>query len=620
MTGRATVVAGALTALAGGCVFMAWALGSPIAATLVAGWRVMVPSTAFGFLCVGAGLTAAAFDRPAAVGVVRLLALAALVIPALTLVEYGAGVRLGVESWLGISFAADPPDAYAGRMSPVTAVTFVLLSTALAALTWRGPWAARLVRHAGGGVLTISWLAVLAVSFEEARLADTPQFPGMAAMTILLFAVSSAGVLACSSPVVARLRDAHADVVVSRSLIAAAFILPLVLAAARLQLERRLDDGVAAAIVTVLLALAITALAWRGAARLQGLQRQRSAMLAELESRVADRTRELADANERLQRSEERLLEADRRKDDFLAMLAHELRNPLAPIRTSVQLLKDEHTPAEVRTRAHQVIDRQVDHTVRLIDDLLDVSRIAAGKLVVRTDRVDVSQIVRQAVEITAAAVDRAAQRLELKLPPEPVLIAGDATRLTQVVANLLQNASKFTPQGGHIAASAAVEEDAAVIRVRDNGIGIPPSFLPRLFERFSQGAAPPGQAEGGLGLGLAVVHGIVTLHGGSVEAHSEGAGRGSEFVVRLPLAVPRPGSGVRIPLASGDDGGRPAARRRVLVADDNLDNTASLAMLLRHQGHEVETATDGQSAYDAAERFRPDVVLLDLGMPKISG
>jgi CheY-like chemotaxis protein/nitrogen-specific signal transduction histidine kinase len=341
-------------------------------------------------------------------------------------------------------------------------------------------------------------------------------------------------------------------------------------------------------------------------------------MFAELESRVADRTRELAEANAQLRRSEERLLEADRRKDNFLATLAHELRNPLAPIRTSVQLLKQEHLAADVRARAYQVIDRQVDHTVRLIDDLLDVSRIAADKLELRQARVDLVQVVREAAETTAGAIERAAQRLELRLPAEPVYVTGDATRLTQVVANLVQNAGKYTPHGGHIAASVAVEDGSAAVRVRDNGVGIAPSFLPRLFERFSQGETPPDRSEGGLGLGLAVVHGIVTLHGGgSVEACSDGVGCGSEFIVRLPLAV-RAGSGVRRPAAG--DAERPPSPRRVLVADDNADNTTALAMLLRQQGHEVETATDGEGAYDAAQRFRPDVVFLDLGMPKVSG
>jgi signal transduction histidine kinase/ActR/RegA family two-component response regulator len=441
----------------------------------------------------------------------------------------------------------------------------------------------------------------------------------MAAMTIMLFALTSASVLARSSQVIARLRDADADVVVSRWLIAAAFLLPLVLASVRLELGRWIDSSLAGAIVTVLLALAITTLVWRGAARLQGLQRQRSAMFAELEARVAERTRELAAANEQLRKSEERLIEADRRKDNFLATLAHELRNPLAPIRTSVELLKHENTPAQVRARAHEVIDRQVDHTVRLIDDLLDVSRIAADKLTLRRDRVNLVDSVRDAVESTRSAIDRASQRLELRLPQERIVVIGDATRLTQVVANLVQNASKYTPEGGHLVVGAAVEDGGGVIRVRDNGIGIPPAFLPRLFERFSQGAPPQQGSEGGLGLGLAVVHGIVTLHGGSVEAHSEGSGRGSEFVVRLPLAVTRGDSG-RVAAAGSAARPQPSSRRRVLVADDNADNTTALALLLRHQGHEVETAADGESAYAAAERFRPDVVLLDLGMPKISG
>jgi signal transduction histidine kinase/ActR/RegA family two-component response regulator len=360
---------------------------------------------------------------------------------------------------------------------------------------------------------------------------------------------------------------------------------------------------------------------WRAAARMQSLQRQRSAILADLEARVADRTRALATANEQLKRSEERLIEADRRKDDFLATLAHELRNPLAPIRTSVQLLKSETTPPHVRTHAYQVIDRQVAHTVRLIDDLLDVSRIAKDKIELRRDRVDLVAVVRQALETVAAAMERAGHAVQLKVPDTPVEVIGDATRLTQVVANLLNNASKYTPPDGHIDVSVAVEGNGAVVRVRDDGIGIAPEFLPRLFEKFSQGPSAADLGEGGLGLGLAVVHGLVTRHGGSVEAHSEGSGHGSEFVVRLPLAAAPAAEATTPSRAPRSEVRRPVAmRRRVLVADDNLDNTAALAMLLKHQGHEVKTAVDGQEALDVAEEFRPDVVLLDLGMPKLSG
>jgi signal transduction histidine kinase len=622
MSGSSSLAAGLVTAISGSLVLAGWALGYTGAASLVSGWRVMVPSTAFSFTCVGLGLVAAAtssFERPIATLAVRALAAVVLVLPVCTLLEYVFGVRWGVESWLGFSFAADPVDPFAGRMSPVTSACFVLLGTALGALTWPSSWGPRLVRLAGGAALTISWLAVLAVSFDTSRLEDTPRFPGMAVATIILLAVASAGVLASSTQVVTRLRDADADVAIPPWLLAIAFVVPLLLGRLQRALDARIDPGLSAMIVTVISALGVTVVVWRGAARMQGLQRQRRAVLAELEARVADRTQALADANEQLRQNEERLREADRRKDEFLATLAHELRNPLAPIRTGFELLRSSTAPAAVKTQANEVIDRQMEHMVRLIDDLLDVSRIAADKLKLRHDLVDLNQIVRQAVETSRPAIEAERQQLELHLPLEPAIVVGDATRLTQVVVNLVQNACKYTQPGGHIMVAAALSEGRVEVRVRDNGIGIPPPFLPTLFEPFSQVAPAMERSQGGLGLGLALVRGIVTLHGGSVEARSEGSGHGSEFLVLLPLAAD---DDVKMlpPTVGTISGADRVAPLRVLVVDDNDDNTDVLAMLLRERGHVVATAGDGEAAYQTAEMFRPEVVLLDIGMPKLNG
>jgi signal transduction histidine kinase len=550
--------------------------------------------------------------------VVRLLAVAAAVLPFFTAIEYLLQVRYGVESWLGVSFPMDPLNPYAGRMSAITALSFLLMSVGLAALTWQGNWAARMVRLAGGSALTMSWLGVLAISFDDTRLGNAARFPGMAVPTIALLAVASAGILAGSSHAVARLRDADADVVVPKWLLAAAFLFPLALDRLQALLDQRMDSELGAAIVTVVAAVAITVAVWTSATRMQSLQRLRLAVLAELEARVAGRTRDLGKANERLRQSEEQLREADRRKDEFLATLAHELRNPLAPMRTGFQLLKNPQTPESVRLRAHEVIDRQMQHVVRLIDDLLDVSRITANKLELRQDRLNLIDVVQHAVETTRASIELAGHTLDLQWPPAPVMVIGDATRLTQVVANLLQNAGKYTPRAGKIMLSLTADGHRAEIRVKDNGIGIPPAFLPRLFEKFSQVTPAIDRSEGGLGLGLALVHGIVTAHGGTVEALSDGPGCGSEFVVRLhcaqdataelgPSQASHPADTVLVP-------------RRVLVADDNVDNANALAALLRLNGHLVETAIDGESAYSTAERFRPEVVFLDIGMPKLNG
>ena len=528
-----------VTAAAGAFILGAWLLGFTAAAGLVTGWRVMVPSTAFGFLCAGLGLVAASSrdpGRPLVSLAVRALALAAMVLPFATLLEYALGTRWGVESWLGVSFASAPPDPYAGRMSAVTSASFLLLGTGLAALTLPEPRGPAIVRLAGGAALTVSWLAVLSISFDTTRISDEPRFPGMAALTITLFAVASVGVITGSAPVIRRLREADVDLVVSRWLVVATFAIPLALGRGQLVLNRWIDPGVSAALVTVAFALVMTMVAWRAAGRMRLLQQQRQAALADLEARVAERTRELASANAQLRAGEGRLHDAARRKDEFLATLAHELRNPLAPIRTGFQILKDARTAPDVRAQTHEVIDRQLGYLVRLIDDLLDVSRIAAGKLTVQQGPVEVAAFVHQAVEIVRTSIDRGRHQLVLDLPADPVIVTGDATRLTQVVANLLQNATKYTPPGGRIEVIVRASASDVELRVRDNGIGIPPEFLPRLFKTFSQLEPAIDRADGGLGLGLALVHAIVTLHRGTVDAHSDGPGRGSEFIVRLPL------------------------------------------------------------------------------------
>ncbi len=537
-----------VTASAGAFILGAWLVGFTAAAGLVTGWRVMVPSTAFGFLCAGLGLVAASgrdAGRPPVSLVVRTLALAAMVLPFATLLEYALGTRWGVESWLGVSFASAPPDPYAGRMSAVTSASFLLLGTGLAALTLPEPRGPAIVRLAGGAALTVSWLAVLSISFDTTRISDAPRFPGMAALTITLFAVASVGVITGSAPITRRLREADVDLVVSRWLVVATFAIPLALGRGQLVLNQWIDPGLSVALVTVAFALVMTMVAWRAAARMRLLQQQRQAALADLEARVAERTRELAAANAQLRAGEGRLHDAARRKDEFLATLAHELRNPLAPIRTGFQILKDARTAPDVRAHTHEVIDRQMGYLVRLIDDLLDVSRIAAGKLTLQQAPVEVAAFVHQAVEIVRTLVDRGRHQLVLDLPDDPLVVTGDATRLTQVVANLLQNATKYTPPGGRIEVVVRPAGAEVEVRVRDNGIGIPPEFLPRLFKTFSQLEPAVDRADGGLGLGLALVHAIVTLHRGTVEAHSDGPGRGSEFIVRLPhdggTAAPTP-------------------------------------------------------------------------------
>jgi signal transduction histidine kinase/ActR/RegA family two-component response regulator len=315
----------------------------------------------------------------------------------------------------------------------------------------------------------------------------------------------------------------------------------------------------------------------------------------------------------------DRLEQNVRQRDDFLAMLAHELRNPLAPIRNAVELLRmQSRLDPEKVGWATDLVDRQAQQLTRMVDDLLDVSRITRGKISLRREPVELAMVIHHAVETSRPLIDSRRHHVSVVLPDEPLRVQADAARLTQVVTNLLNNAAKYTEEGGRIALIVERQGGEAVIRVRDTGIGIPAELLPRLFEPFLQGECSGKCVQGGLGLGLAVVRKLVEMHGGSVEAFSEGPGRGSEFVVRLPLLTKARPSGDRC----RDGGGQPAGAtgRRILVVDDNHDAADSLSMVLELAGHAVRVAYDGTSALAAARAFLPEVVLLDIGLPDLSG
>lgn len=351
--------------------------------------------------------------------------------------------------------------------------------------------------------------------------------------------------------------------------------------------------------------------------------RQLERLNQELERRVAERTADLEASTARLRESEERLKlaleearDADRRKDEFLAILSHELRNPLAPIRTAAEMLRTENLTPERREKTREVIERQVDHLVRLIDDLMDVSRISRGVITLRQEPVDLSSVVGHAVETHRALLDARSQQLSLELPERGPLVLGDPTRLSQVVGNLLNNAAKYTGTNGRVSVRLETEGQDAVLRVKDNGVGIPPHMLSKVFELFTQVKRDQDRAPGGLGIGLAIVRRLVERHGGVVRASSAGPGKGTEVIVRLPRMVEEPflASQVRQPDPEHTDA------RRVLVVDDNEDAASALAELLELEGHESRTASDGLEAVQIAEEWKPDVVLLDLGMPRIDG
>jgi PAS domain S-box-containing protein len=335
-------------------------------------------------------------------------------------------------------------------------------------------------------------------------------------------------------------------------------------------------------------------------------------------SKIARDISERKAADEAHRRSQEALLEADRRKDEFLALLAHELRNPLAPIRYALAASKNPaQTPAQ-RAQALEVMDRQVAHMSRLLDDLLDVSRITLGKLELKKQETELGSVLRAATEAVRPTLDAKQHSLSLDVPKQPVWLIADPVRLAQVFSNLLINAAKYTDAGGHIYLGASCDGEAITVRVRDDGIGIRHETLPHLFAPFFQGDAVAWRAEGGLGVGLSLVRGLTALHGGTVEALSEGVNQGSEFVVKLPHDTARPVEAFEG--RTDEQGSLRAPNRRVLLVDDNRDAADTCATLLQLDGQQVRTAYSGRMALEVAQIFRPDIVVLDIGLPDVDG
>ncbi|MDO9384976.1 MAG: PAS domain-containing protein [Hyphomicrobiaceae bacterium] len=333
---------------------------------------------------------------------------------------------------------------------------------------------------------------------------------------------------------------------------------------------------------------------------------------------VAGTTRDITDrqaAEQSIREQASRLAESDRSKDEFLATLSHELRNPLAPLRNSIALLRRASHGEDRAAPIHDMMERQVNHLVRLVDELLELSRISRGTLSLRNERVELATVVRNALETIAPLVQAAGHELAVELPPEPVWLEGDDVRLVQILANLLDNAIKYTESGGSLALRAAVEDGFVAITVSDNGIGIAPDALPRMFEMFSRGDRDSARTQGGLGIGLALSRRLAEMQGGTLNARSEGLGKGSAFTVRLPLAAQ-----AETAEAERARHGANLALTRVLVVDDNHDAGDSLAMILEMLGADVRVARGGVEALETFSSYQPSVVLLDIGMPGMNG
>jgi signal transduction histidine kinase/ActR/RegA family two-component response regulator len=339
--------------------------------------------------------------------------------------------------------------------------------------------------------------------------------------------------------------------------------------------------------------------------------------------RIEERQRQLVLEIGERSRAEEQLREADRRKDEFLAMLAHELRNPLAPLSNALQLwsiAEKEGTqdPAEMNS-LRAMMRRQVDQMTRLIDDLLDVSRINRGTIQLRIARVDVGAVLSEAIDAQKSLAEVSGQDLKRDIPADPLLVEGDATRLVQIFGNVLHNAIKFTPPGGRIAVAAQLAGAEVIIRIRDTGCGIPAPMLTQIFEMFEQVDQSLGRAHGGLGIGLTLVKRLVELHRGTIVARSEGLGKGSEFVIRFPALRPEPDAAESKP-GEAPPPKKQAALHRILVVDDVKASAETLTMLLRVLGHDVVMANDGKTALELAAQSRPDTIFLDIAMPEMNG
>jgi CheY-like chemotaxis protein/nitrogen-specific signal transduction histidine kinase len=319
-----------------------------------------------------------------------------------------------------------------------------------------------------------------------------------------------------------------------------------------------------------------------------------------------------------LRRRAEELLEADRRKNEFLAMLSHELRNPLAPILNSLYVLRQSESDDQAVIQSRAMIERQVTHLKRLVDDLIDVARVTSGKVQLRLERVQLGAVVARAVESVGPRVTERHHTLATVLAPEPIWLEADPTRLEQILTNLLTNAAKYTEPGGHLWLNTQKVDGEAEIRVQDDGIGIDPGLLPRIFDLFTQADGSLDRTQGGLGIGLTLTRTLVDLHGGTIVATSEGLGKGSEFIVRLPLASdPAPGE---TSAGEVEAAGRGPRSLRVLLVDDNVDAARSLSLFLKRAGHETSFVHDGVKALETVANFQPDVVFLDIGLPGMNG
>ncbi|HET6285085.1 MAG TPA: ATP-binding protein [Polyangia bacterium] len=615
-----------LYAAAGGVVaLLGWALGVPRLTDWGGQGITMKANTA---LCAalngGALLLMALGGKQKAL--VRIFASLVAVIAALTIVEHLTGVNLGIDTFLFDDVRGGRATTAPGRMGPPASISFSFLAAGLLLLTG-GTRARRWASVLPIVPLAIATLGIVGYLYRASELYAVARFTGVALQTSTMIAALSIGLCAAvpEHGFLLALRGDDAGGVIFRRLLPPIMLLPLILGWLRTAGERAglYDTAFGTAARTLVEMVLFAGLLWWTA---KGI------------SQHARAARE----------AEQALRDADRRKDEFLATLAHELRNPLAPLRTGLEVIRRHPYDDVVMAKTHAMMERQVGQIVHLVDDLLDISRISRGKIELRLARVEVAAVLASAVETSRPLIDAFGHELVIAQPAQPIVIVGDVTRLAQVVGNLLNNAAKYTNPGGRIDVKVERQEQGqgqepgvqVRISVRDNGVGIPPDLLPKLFEMFVQVARPVDQSREGLGIGLALVKRLVGMHGGQVTVHSPPLADGgdpsappavgTEFIVSLPVAAPIAAALPATPeLADSVAPVAPAISiatspspggLRILVADDNVDGAEALASVLEDMGNEVRMAHDGAAAFELATAFRPDLAFLDIGMPKMTG
>ena len=506
----------------------------------------------------------------------------------LNLLQYITGADLGFNHQLlfgrewGQAATVTP-----GRFGPPASISFVFIGISLMLLGMRDHTARRYVPGLALVVILLMMFSLLGYLFNARNFYAIPWLSAIAlpsATMLLALAVSVIISMPDHQPMLLLCERSSAGTMARTVLPILVVMIPLVIWLRSKGYEYELFDvGTGRALSAALLVLGVVGLMW-------------IALLA-------------------LRRREQREREADRRKDEFLATLAHELRNPLAPISNATSILKLAHDDREVFERATGTIERQLAHLVRLVDDLLDMSRISRGKLELRREHIELASVIHQAVETCRPMAEAASQEVTVTLPAQSIYLNADPVRLSQVVSNLLNNASKFAGQRGRINLTVSRRDRDVEITVKDDGIGIPPAMLNTIFEMFLQVDQSLERSQSGLGIGLTLARRLVELHNGHIEALSEGLGKGSEFVVRLPVTIDQ-----TAPMKAVDAVNGSSPKGRILIVDDNLDSAQSLAEVLKMTGNDTFVAHDGEEAVEAAERQRPDVILLDIGLPRLNG